>query len=270
LARRDAGSRRTPRVLWVPAILAFAVLVLPLVALILRAPWTRIGSLLATSDSLSALGLSLGTAAVTTAVSLLLGVPLAAVLAESDAWPAVLRRLARAAVTVPLVLPPVVGGIALLLLLGRNGVLGRPLDALTGLTLPFTTPAVVLAQTFVSLPFLVLAVEGALRGGPRRYEAMAAALGASRWYAFRRVTVPLLLPGIASGATLCFSRALGEFGATITFAGSLPGVTRTLPVAAYLGLQSDPDSAIVLALLLLAVAVVVLVSLRDRWVSGLS
>jgi molybdate transport system permease protein len=213
----------------------------------------------------SALLLSLGTALTATAAALVLGVPLAAVLAASDGWPVPARRLLRAAVTVPLVLPPVVGGIALLLLLGRQGLVGGPLQALTGITVPFTTPAVVVAQTFVSMPFLVLAVEGALRGADPRYGVVAASLGASRWHAFRRVTLPLVAPGLASGAVLCFTRALGEFGATITFAGSLPGVTRTLPVAAYLGLQSSPESAIALALLLLAVSVIVLVSLGDRW-----
>jgi molybdate transport system permease protein len=267
LARPDV--RRMPGGLWVPAGIAIALLVLPLLALVARVPWPDIGELLLTPGSLQALGLSLGTALVSTLICVLLGVPLAAVLAGADAWPTPVRRTLRAAVTVPLVLPPVVGGIALLLLLGRRGVLGGPLGAL-GVAIPFSTPAVVIAQTFVSLPFLVLAVEGALRGSDARYGMVAATLGASRWYTFRRVTLPLVAPGIVSGAVLCFARALGEFGATITFAGSLPGVTRTLPVAAYLGLQTDPDAAIVLALLLLVVAVAVLVSLRERWLRGIA
>jgi molybdate transport system permease protein len=173
----------------------------------------------------------------------------------------------RAAITIPLVLPPVVGGIALLLLLGRRGILGQWLTQV-GITIPFTTGAVVLAQTFVAMPFLVFAVEGALRSADRRSELAAASLGASPWQIFRLVTVPLTAPGIAAGAVLCFARALGEFGATITFAGSFPGVTRTLPIASYLAMNSDPDTAIALALVLLAVSLGVLLALRDRWLPG--
>ncbi|HEU4757094.1 MAG TPA: molybdate ABC transporter permease subunit, partial [Agromyces sp.] len=203
-----------------------------------------------------------------TALCLVLGVPLAALLARAAAWRTLPRRLLRAAVTVPLVLPPVVGGIALLLLLGRRGLVGGLLDEWFGVTVPFTTGAVVLAQVFVALPFLVFAVEGALRSADRRTELAAATLGASRWQVFRHVTLPLVAPGVAAGAVLCFTRALGEFGATITFAGSLPGVTRTLPIASYLAMQTDPDEAVALALLLLAVSVVVLLTLRDRWLPG--
>jgi molybdate transport system permease protein len=171
----------------------------------------------------------------------------------------------RALITVPLVLPPVVGGVALLLLLGRRGLIGQYLP----FSIPFTTAAVVIAQVFVAMPFLVLAVEGAVRASDRRFEVAAATLGASRFTVFRRVTLPLVAPGVAAGALLCFTRALGEFGATITFAGSFPGVTQTLPIATYLELQTDPNAAIALSLVLLAVSVVVLVSLRDRWVPGL-
>ena len=167
--------------------------------------------------------------------------------------------------TVPLVLPPVVGGVALLLLLGRNGVLGRPLEALTGITVPFTTGAVVLAEAFVALPFLVLAVEGALRGADRRYEEVAATLGAGRWHVFRTVTVPLVAPGIAAGAVLCWARALGEFGATITFAGNFAGETQTASLLVYVELQDDPQTAVALSLMMLAVAVGVLGLLRGRW-----
>ncbi len=200
----------------------------------------------------------------------MLGIPLALVLARSAQWPAVPRRLLRVLVTVPLVLPPVVGGVALLLLLGRRGLIGQWLDAWFGITIPFTTAAVVIAQVFVAMPFLVFAVEGALRASDRRYELAAATLGASRWTVLRRVTLPLVAPGIAAGALLCFTRSLGEFGATITFAGSLPGVTQTLPVATYLELQRDPNAAIALSLVLMLVSVAVLVSLRDRWVPGLT
>ncbi len=252
--------------LWIPAGLAIALLALPLVALLVRAPWAELPALLAESTVASALGLSLVTGVASTVVSLVLGIPLALVLARSAQWPAVPRRLLRALVTVPLVLPPVVGGVALLLLLGRRGLIGQVLP----FQVPFSTAAVVIAQVFVAMPFLVLAVEGALRASDRRFEVAAATLGASRWTVFRRVTLPLVAPGIASGALLCFCRALGEFGATITFAGSFPGVTQTLPIATYLQLQSNPDAAIALALVLLLVSVAVLVSLRDRWVPGLT
>ncbi len=255
-------TRRPPAVLLVPALLALAFLLLPLLALVLRAPWTELPSLLSTRVVLDALRLSLVTASLATALCVLLGVPLAWLLARGD-LPG--RGLLRALVTVPLVLPPVVGGVALLLLLGRQGVIGRPLESLTGITIPFTPAAVVLAEAFVALPFLVLAVEGALRGADRRYEEVSATLGGSRWYVFRTVTVPLVAPGIAAGAVLCWARALGEFGATITFAGSFPGRTQTMPTAVYLALETEPDAALALSLLLLLVAVAVLVLLRDRW-----
>jgi len=160
--------------------------------------------------------------------------------------------------------------VALLLLLGRRGLIGQWLDEWFGFTIPFTTVAVVIAQVFVAMPFLVLAVEGALRGSDSRFEIAASTLGASRFTVFRRITLPLVAPGVSAGALLCFTRALGEFGATITFAGSFPGVTQTLPISTYLELQRDPDAAIALSLILMVVSVVVLVSLRDRWVPGLT
>jgi molybdate transport system permease protein len=252
---------------WIVAALGLALLVLPLVAVLIRAPWATLGGLVARGDVLQALGLSLLTGAISTALCLVLGVPLAIVLARAVSGPAGPRRLLRAAVTIPMVLPPVVGGIALLMLLGRSGVLGGAL-AVIGVTIPFTTGAVVIAQTFVAMPFLVFAVEGALRAGDRRAEAAAATLGATPFQVFRLITVPSVAPGIAAGAVLCFARALGEFGATITFAGSFPGTTRTLPIASYLALESDPDEAIALALLLIAVSVAVLLALRDRWLPG--
>lgn len=264
-----SGRRRrgflTPA-LWIPAGLALALLGLPLVALVVRAPWGQLPSLLAQPTVASALGLSLLTGVLSTAISLVLGIPLALVLARSAQWPTVPRRLLRALVTVPLVLPPVVGGVALLLLLGRRGLIGQFLP----FQIPFSTSAVVIAQTFVAMPFLVLAVEGAIRASDRRFEVAAATLGASRFTIFRRVTLPLVAPGVAAGAVLCFCRALGEFGATITFAGSFPGVTQTLPIATYLQLQTDPDAAIALSLVLMLVSVLVLVGLRDRWVPGVT
>jgi len=267
--RRRARGFLAPA-LWIPAAIGLALLGLPLVALVVRAPWAELPELLSRTEVLQALGLSLGTGVLSTLIALVLGIPLALVLARSAQWPAVPRRLLRALVTVPLVLPPVVGGVALLLLLGRRGLIGQWLDAWFGITIPFTTAAVVIAQVFVAMPFLVLAVEGAVRASDRRFEVVAATLGASRWTVFRRVTLPLVAPGVAAGALLCFTRALGEFGATITFAGSFPGVTQTLPIATYLQLQTDPDAAIALSLVLMALSVIVLVSLRDRWVPGVT
>jgi molybdate transport system permease protein len=197
-------------------------------------------------------------------VCLFLGVPLAWVLARTS-FPG--RRLVRALVTVPLVLPPVVGGVALLLVFGRRGLLGEWLDQTFGVSLPFTTAGVVVAEAFVAMPFLVIAVEGALRGADARFEEAAATLGASRWTTFRRVTLPLIAPGVAAGAVLCWARALGEFGATITFAGNFPGRTQTMPLAVYLALEQDVDAAIVLSLVLLAVSVGILAALRDKWVA---
>ncbi len=262
--RRGIGL---PLVLLVPAGLGLAFLVLPLGALLVRAPWSTLPSELFSPEVGTALRLSLVTASLATVVCLVLGVPLAWVLARATFRG---RRLLRSLVTVPLVLPPVVGGVALLLLLGRRGLAGQYLFAWFGISLPFTTAAVVLAEAFVAMPFLVIAVEGALRGADRRYEDAAATLGASRWTIFRRVTLPLVAPGVTAGAVLCFARALGEFGATITFAGSFPGVTRTMPIAVYLALETNPEAAIVLSLVLLGVSVLVLTSLRDRWVSGTS
>ena len=259
MRRRRAG---VPAPLLVPAALAVAFLVLPLVGLLVRAPWARLWPQLTAPGVGEALRLSLICATSATAISALLGVPLAWVLARSDIRG---RAVLRALVTVPLVLPPVVGGVALFLVLGRQGLLGRPLFEATGWSLPFTTPAVVVAETFVAMPFLVVSVEGALRAADARFEDVAATLGAARWTTFRRVTLPLVAPGIGAGAVLCWARALGEFGATITFAGNFPGTTQTMPLAVYLALQSDPEAAIALSLVLLAVSVATLLLLRDRW-----
>ncbi|PZG22762.1 ABC transporter permease [Nonomuraea aridisoli] len=256
---------RLPWVLVVPALLGLAFLVLPLAGLLIRAPWPTLLQRLAEPQVLEALRLSLVTATIATAVCLLLGVPLAWLLARVD-LPG--RRVVRALVTVPLVLPPVVGGVALLLVLGRRGLVGQWLESAFGVTLPFTTAGVVVAEAFVAMPFLVISVEGALRAADQRYEEAAATLGASRWTVFRRVTLPLVAPGIVAGAVLCWARALGEFGATITFAGNFPGTTRTMPLAVYLALETEPEAAIVLSLVLLAVSVVILASLRDRWVNA--
>lgn len=271
----DGGSRRrsgTPRFragvplpLLLPALGGLVFLVLPLVALLVRAPWRSLPDQLSSVAVWQALRLSLITATAATAVALVLGVPLAWLLARAR-FPG--RRLVRALVTLPLVLPPVVGGVALLLALGRNGIVGRWLDSAFGVTLPFTTTGVVIAEAFVAMPFLVISVEGTLRAADPRYEEAATTLGASRFTAFRRVTLPMVAPGVAAGAVLAWARALGEFGATITFAGNFPGRTQTMPLSVYLALQSDPAAAIALSLVLLAVSIAVLAGLRDRWMAA--
>ncbi len=257
--------RRTPLVALIPALIGLAYLVLPLTGLVVRAPWITMPERLAAPDVLTALRLSLQTATIATVVCLALGVPLAWLLARGRFRG---RQLVRALVTVPMVLPPVVGGVALLLVFGRRGLVGNWLGTAFGITLPFSTAAVVMAQAFVALPFLVIAVEGTLRGADTRYEEAASSLGASRWTTFRRVTLPLIAPGVAAGAVLSWARALGEFGATITFAGNFPGRTQTMPVAVYLALETDLDAAIVLSLMLLVVAVAILTSLREHWLSS--
>ncbi|HKS99823.1 MAG TPA: ABC transporter permease [Rugosimonospora sp.] len=264
--RRRTRTTRAPVALLVPAAAGLAFLVLPLLGLILRTPWSTLPQRLTAPGVLTALRLSLETASLATLVCVALGVPLAWLLARID-FPG--RRIVRALVTVPLVLPPVVGGVALLLVFGRNGLLGAQINTWFGVSLPFTTPAVVVAESFVAMPFLVIAVEGALRGADTRFEEAAATLGAGRWTTFRRVTLPLVAPGIAAGAVLCWARALGEFGATITFAGNYPGTTQTMPLAVYLSLESgDLDAAMVLSLILLTVSVTILASLRDRWITS--
>jgi molybdate transport system permease protein len=264
-AARGGASRSVPAPLLAPALIAVGFLVLPLVGLLIRAPWGRIGAALSGADATQALILSLWTATTSTAISLVIGVPLAWVLARTS-FPG--QRLLRALVTLPLVLPPVVGGVALLLAFGRTGFIGQYLNSWFGLTIPFTPLAVVMAETFVAMPFLIITVEGALRSADQGFEEAAATLGARRMTVFRRVTVPLIAPSLGAGAVLCWARALGEFGATITFAGSFPGQTETMPIAVYYALETDPDAAIALSLVLLLVSVIVLVSLRDHWLRG--
>jgi molybdate transport system permease protein len=236
---------------------------LPLLGLLQRAGWSSLGSDLSTPAARSALRLSLECSLWSTALSVLLGVPLAWVLARGEFRG---RALLRALVLLPMVLPPVVGGVALLYAFGRsNGLVGPWLYDTFGLQLTFSKTGVVLAETFVAMPFLVLTVEGGLRAIDTRYEDAAATLGAGRWTTFRRVTLRFLAPSLAAGAALAWARALGEFGATITFAGNIAGRTQTTPLAVYLLLETQPTAAVALSLVLLAVSVVVLVALRDRW-----
>ena len=258
--------RRERAPLWIGFLAAIgaAFFIVPLLGLVVRTPWGDALSSLTSPDTLEALKLSLIASLSATALALVLGVPLAWVYARVD-FPG--RSIVRALTTLPMVLPPVVGGIALLLAFGRRGLVGSWL-AMVGITLPFTTAGVVMAETFVAMPFLVLTVEAGLRSMDRRYEDAARTLGASRWKVFTRVTLPLIAPSIAAGAVLCWARALGEFGATITFAGNFPGVTQTMPLAVYLLLESNPQGSFVLSLILLAVSLAVLVGLRHRWLGS--
>ena len=259
---RRRTSARAPWVLLPLASLGVAFVAVPLVALLQRTPWSDLGRLVREPIVTDALRLSLISAFAATTISLLVGVPLAWVLARA-AFPG--RSVVRALVILPMVLPPVVGGASLLFAFGRRGLLGEPIYEGTGFLLPFSLWGVIAANTFVALPFLVVTVEAGLRAADPRYEDAAATLGASRWTIFRRVTVPNALPAVLAGAVLCWARALGEFGATVTFAGNLQGRTQTMPLAVFLALESDRDAAIALSLVLIAVSLAVLVPLRDRW-----
>ncbi|HEX2178694.1 MAG TPA: ABC transporter permease, partial [Actinomycetota bacterium] len=241
---------------------AVAFFLLPLVGLLLRTPWGDLGSELATPVVRDALRLSLICSLAATVLSVLFGVPLAWALAR---WSFPGRSLVRALTTLPMIVPPVVGGVALLLAFGRRGFVGRWLDETFGVTLPFTLAGAVLAETFVAMPFLVITVEAGLRSMNRRFEEAAATLGARGWTTFRRVTLPLIAPSLWAGAALAWARALGEFGATITFAGNLQGRTQTIPLAVYLALETRLEAAIALSLVLLVVSLTVLILLRDRF-----
>jgi molybdate transport system permease protein len=249
---------RPPAVLVVPAGVAVVLLVAPLVALVVSTPWSTFFSHLVSEPVRDALRLTALTSVLAVAACLVLGTPLAWLLARVTFRG---RAVLRALVALPLVLPPVVAGVALTAALGRSGVLGAHLP----FTIPYTTAGVVVAHTFVALPFYVLAVEGALRTAGGRLDLVAATLGADRWTAFRRVTLPLALPGVAAGAALSWARSLGEFGATITFAGNYPGTTQTMPSLVYTELQRDPDVARTLSVVLLLASLAVLLLLRDRW-----
>ncbi|HEV1992680.1 MAG TPA: ABC transporter permease [Candidatus Dormibacteraeota bacterium] len=259
------SQTRVPKALVALAGLGLLFFLLPLAGLIVRAPWDQAVAGIMAPETATALGLSLFCSLAATAAALVLGIPLALVLSRATGN---LRSVMRALTTLPMVLPPVVGGVALFLAFGRRGLVGSFLYQAFGVQLPFTTAAAVMAETFVAMPFLVIAVEGGLRSLDPRYEEAARALGARGWMVFARVTLPLLRPAIFSGAVLCWARALGEFGATITFAGNFPGTTQTVPLAVYVALETRPESAIVLSLILLAVSLAVLVGMRDRWLGA--
>ncbi len=255
-------NEKRPRPLIVLAIAGVAFFLIPLVGLLLRVPWTQLPSLLSSDVVTDALGLSLLTSVGATLLSLILGLPLAWLLARVE-FPG--RALVRGVVTLPLVLPPVVGGAALLFALGRRGVVGEPLNEATGLLLPFSTWGVIVATTFVAMPFLVITVEGALRNMDRRFEGAARTLGGSQWTVLRRVTLPMIAPSLIAGLVLTWARAFGEFGATITFADNLQGRTQTLPLAVFVALESDRDTAVAISLVMVAISLAVIVALRDRW-----
>lgn len=253
---------RPPIGLLAMACLALLALALPLAALVARAPWTH---LISGESAWTALRLSLITASLATVASVLLGVPLAWLLAHTEFRG---RRIIRALVTVPMVLPPVVAGVALLSALGRQGLIGKPLFEAFGMTIPFSTAAVVVAQTFVALPFLTITTENSFRAADPTLEEEAATSGATRWQTFCRVNLPLAVPGIVTGAVLAWARSIGEFGATITFAGNSPDITRTMPLAIYTALQHDPAPAIGLSVVLLAVSIAILAALREKWLTN--
>jgi molybdate transport system permease protein len=264
VGRRRRLARQPPLGAWVLAALAVAFFALPVVGLAQRAPWSRVWGDLTDRTTRDALRLSLECSLGATALSALFGVPLAWVLARSE-FPG--RRLARAVVLLPMILPPVVGGVALFLAVGPRGLVGQYLHDWFGLSLPFTTLGVIVAETFVAMPFLVITVEAGLRGMDPRYESAATTLGAGRWTVFRRVTLPLIAPSLLAGAALSWARALGEFGATITFAGNLQGKTQTMPLAIFLAFENNPETAIALSLVLVVVSIAVLATLRDRWLA---
>lgn len=257
--------RRPPWVAVGLAAIAAAFFALPLLGLLRRASWSTLGSDLTSPESLSALRLSLICSIAATGFSMILGLP------SRGCLPRVRfrgRSVLRGLVLLPLVLPPVVGGVALLTAFSRRGLVGSNLYEWFGIQLTYSTAGVVLAETFVALPFFVITVEASLRAMDSRYEEVAATLGAGRWFGFRHVTLPLIGPSVIAGAVLSWARALGEFGATITFAGNVEGRTQTLPLAVYLFLESRPDAAIALSLILLVVALSVIVALRERWMGG--
>ncbi len=253
---------RPPRLALLAAAVAFAFVVIPLVGLVQQVPWGHLWSDLRRPEATAALRLSIVCSVWATLLAVVLGVPMAWVLARVP-FPG--RSVVRALMLLPMVVPPVVGGVGLFYAFGRDGLLGSSLHDWFGIQLTFSTAGAVMAETFVAMPFLIITVEAALRSMDRRYEEAATTLGARRWTVFRRVTVPLIRPGLLAGAALAWARALGEFGATITFAGNIQGRTRTTPLAIYLLLETEPGIAIGLSVVLLVVCVGVLALLRDRW-----
>jgi molybdate transport system permease protein len=259
---RPSTVGRPPLVLIIIGCVGLALFAVPFIGILIRVPWSDLPTLLSSDVVTDALRLSIVASVSATSIAVVLGIPLAWLLARVE-FPG--RSIVRALVILPLVLPPVVGGAALLFALGRRGVIGEPLNQVTGLLLPFSTWGVIVATTFVSMPFLVITVEAALRTMDRRFEGAAATLGAGRWTVMWRVTLPMIAPSIIAGLVLTWARAFGEFGATITFAGNLQGRTQTLPLAVFVAMESDRGTAVAISLIMIVVAMAVLVALRDRW-----
>lgn len=253
---------RTPKSLLLFAWVAASFLSLPTIYVMVRIPWSNFVEHLMLSELRETFFLSIYTSIASTLASLLFGLPLAVLLANARGkWVSALRVLT----LLPIVLPPVVAGVALLLVFGRNGIVGEFLWQAFEFQIPFTPIAVVLAQTFVSMPFLVITLESALRGIDHDLSDAAASAGASRFQTLRMVTLPTINQSILAAITLAWARAFGEFGATITFAGSFPGRTQTLPISVYLALESNLEDAIILSALMIATSTIVLVVLRSRW-----
>lgn len=260
--RRRTTINRPPWPVIALAVAGVVFFALPLVGLLVQTPWSDLGSLMTSPVVLDALRLSIIASVSATLIALVIGFPIAYVLARVAFRG---KSLVRALVLLPLVLPPVVGGAALLFALGRRGVVGEPIYEATGFVLPFSMWGVIVAVTFVAMPFLVITVEAALRNTDVQYEGAAASLGASRSTVLRRVTIPMIMPGLISGLALTWARAFGEFGATVTFAGNLQGKTQTLPLAVFVALESNRPTAIAISLIMVLVSMVVLVALRGRW-----
>lgn len=262
MKKRSAHRTKNLAAITILAAIGVLLFALPILGILTETPWRDLPALLASEVVVSALQLSLISSISATVLSLVFGVPVAFVLARSEFR---FKSLVRGLVLLPLVLPPVVGGAALLLALGRRGLLGEPVYTATGFVLPFSMWGVVAATTFVAMPFLIITVEAALRNLDGRVEGAAASLGASPFTVMRRVTLPMIYPALVSGIALTWARAFGEFGATITFAGNLQGRTQTLPLAVFVALESDRPTAIAISLLMIVVSMTVLIALRDRW-----
>lgn len=261
MTRRN-GNSPAPWTLVALASVGVVFFALPLIGLLIQTPWSDLGSLVTSAVVVDALRLSVVASVSATVIALVIGFPIAFVLARV-AFPG--KSLVRALVLLPLVLPPVVGGAALLFAFGRRGVIGEPIYEATGFVLPFSMWGVIVAVTFVAMPFLVITVEASLRNADTRYEGAAATLGAGRWTVLRRVTIPMIMPGLVSGLALTWARAFGEFGATVTFAGNLQGKTQTLPLAVFVALESNRPTAIAISLIMVLISMVVLIALRGRW-----
>jgi len=258
----DPRRPSIPTLLLIPAGLGLALFALPLLGLAARTPWRDLITLLRAEPVLDAVRLSLISSFGSVLIALVLGIPLAWILSRIP-FPG--RSVVRGLVLLPMVLPPVVGGAALLFALGRRGLVGAPLYEATGLVLPYTTVGVILAGVFVSMPLMVLTVEGGFRSLDGRYEQAAETLGAKGWTVLTRVSLPLITPAILAGSALTWARALGEFGATLTFAGNLAGRTQTLPLAVFVALESDREAALAISLVMVVISLAVLISLRGHW-----